>query len=53
MTSEIPEGYKVESGICWGRRTTGVLEIKFHDIKRRNAISHDGYLVLAKLIDQA
>ena len=49
--TDIPEGYTLKSGICWGRRVEGVLEIKFHDPKRRNALTHDGYLTIAKLID--
>jgi len=43
----------VKHGVCWGQRVEGVLEIKLHDPKRRNAINIDGYLHLAMLVDLA
>ena len=49
MNDKIPDGYKIESGICWGRRTPSVLEIKYHDPKTKNAIAYDGYLKLHSL----
>ena len=46
-------GYETKDGICWGRRQPEVLEIKFHDSRTKNSITHEGYLALGKLVHEA
>ena len=51
MSSEdIPVGYKLEHGVAYGSRKAGVLEIKFHTPKRRNVISAEAQLLVARLV---
>ena len=49
-SSELPPGFIVKDGICYGSRMPGLLEIKYHDPKKKNAAG-DGLLLMARLID--
>ena len=53
MSEDIPNGYKLQHGIAWGSRKPGVLEIKFHTPKKRNVISGQAQMLLARLVEHA
>jgi len=37
VETEIPAGFKIENGVCYGSRVPGLFEIKIHRPKARNA----------------
>ena len=53
MSEDIPPGYKLEEGIAYGSRLPGLLEIKFHNPKKRNSITGAGQNKLGSLIEKA
>ena len=50
-TSEIPKGYKLQDGLCYGSRVPGLLEIKYHNPQKRNAIFETTHERFAQIIN--
>ena len=49
-TESLPDGFKVQDGVAWGTRVEGLLEIKFHNARRKNSTTGEGQLLISKLI---
>lgn len=49
----LPAGFKVQDGVAWGSREEYLLEIKFHNSKRKNATTGPGQFLISKLINDA
>ena len=49
----MPEGYQCKDGIAWGTRVPGLLEIKFHSMKTRNASRSSQHLMMSQIINAA
>ena len=46
----LPEGYSLKDGIAWGYRVPGLLEIKYHSPKTKNALTGYGQKQVAELL---
>ena len=46
----LPEGYKTKGGIAWGSRVEGLLEISFWNLKRKNALTAESHVQIARLV---
>ena len=49
----MPQGFTVKDGLCFGSRAEGLLEIKFHRKKQRNAMTGAMQDLLAELVEKA
>ena len=49
----LPEGYQAKSGIAWGSRVEGLLEISFWNLKRKNALTAESHVQIARLVKAA
>ena len=49
----LPEGFQTKHGIAWGSRMPGLLEISYWALKKKNAVTGDGQLVMGRLIQAA
>jgi enoyl-CoA hydratase/carnithine racemase len=49
----MPPGYQLKDNIAWGQRAPGLLEIKYHDPKTRNASTQAMQRQIAILINEA
>jgi len=38
----LPAGFQVKEGIAWGSRVPHLLEIKFHNARRKNSTTGEG-----------
>ena len=50
---DIPDGYTVKDHLVFGSRVPGLLEIKFHNPGKRNAITTASNLLLVNLLENA
>ena len=53
MAPTLPLGYKLEHGIAWGSREKGLLEISYFNHKRKNSVTGEGQMKMARLIEAA
>ena len=51
--ADLPAGYKIQDNLAFGQRVPGLLEIKYHNPKIRNAINADSQLRMSRLINDA
>ena len=49
----LPAGFQVKDGIAWGSRMPHLLEIKFHNARRKNSTTAEGQSLIKKLITDA
>ena len=53
IEQDFPAGYQFKDGLVYGSRVPGVLEIKFHNPKLRNALTGPTQETLGNLINAA